>query len=56
MDGVTLANDANLQVRKTSTIGTAGESTARSDARQIATDNIESVEVIRGSLRQCTET
>lgn len=50
MDGVTLSNDANLQVRKTSTIGTAGESTAGSglDARQIATDNIESVEVIRG--------
>ncbi len=50
MDGVTLSNDANLQVRKTSTIGTAGESTAGSgvDARQISTDNIQTVEIIRG--------
>lgn len=50
MDGVTLSNDANLQVRKTSAIGTVGESTAGTgvDTRQISTDNIQTVEVIRG--------
>ncbi|HHV02718.1 MAG: carboxypeptidase-like regulatory domain-containing protein [Bacteroidales bacterium] len=50
IDGVTMSNDANLQVRKTSSIGTVGESTAGSgvDARQVATDNIQSVEVVRG--------
>lgn len=50
LDGATVSNDANLQVRKTASIDSNGESTAGSgvDARQISTDNIESIEVIRG--------
>lgn len=52
IDGVTLSNDANMQVRSNLSIGTTGngESAAGSgiDARRISTDNIESIEVIRG--------
>lgn len=50
LDGATVSNDANLQVRKTSSLSSNGESTAGTgvDARQLSTDNIESIEVIRG--------
>lgn len=54
VDGASFSNDANMQMLSTSTAMGGGESnvaaTAGSgvDARQVSTDNIESVEVIRG--------
>ncbi|MBQ0006720.1 MAG: TonB-dependent receptor, partial [Alistipes sp.] len=54
LDGASVSNDANLQVMSAGTAINAGEQNAVSsagagvDTRQIATDNIESVEVIRG--------
>ncbi len=51
VDGTPVNNDANMQTLNTASGGTAqGYSTAGQgiDLRQIATDNIESVEVIRG--------
>ncbi|WP_394706738.1 TonB-dependent receptor domain-containing protein [uncultured Draconibacterium sp.] len=51
LDGTPLDNDANMQSLNTITLGQSDEfSTAGggSDVRQISTDNIESVEVIRG--------
>lgn len=52
MDGAPMSNNANLQVTNTAAIGAAGYFSTVSgggvDLRQIPTDNIESVEVIRG--------
>lgn len=52
MDGVPISNNANLQLSSTAKNGTtAGFATSAGsgiDLRQISTDNIESVEVIRG--------
>ncbi len=54
VDGASVNNDANLQMMSSGTAINAGESNAASsagagvDTRQISTDNIESVEVIRG--------
>ena len=54
VDGASFSNDANLQMLSTSTAMGGGErnvaATAGSgvDTRQVSTDNIESVEVIRG--------
>ena len=49
VDGASLSNDANMQVLSNGT-ATNAQSTAGAgvDARQVSTDNIESVEVIRG--------
>ena len=52
MDGAPISNNANLQVTNTAEIGAEGYFSTVSgggvDLRQIPTDNIESVEVIRG--------
>ena len=54
VDGATLSNDANLQMLSTGTAMGGNESNVAStagsgvDTRQVSTDNIESVEVIRG--------
>lgn len=54
VDGASISNDANLQSISTSTVANTTSTNASStagggvDARQISTDNIESVEVIRG--------
>jgi outer membrane receptor protein involved in Fe transport len=54
VDGASYSNDANLQMLLTGTAMGGGESNVAStagggvDSRQISTDNIESVEVIRG--------
>ena len=54
VDGATVSNDANLQMLSTATAMSGSESNVAStagggvDTRQISTDNIESVEVIRG--------
>ena len=54
VDGASFSNDANLQMLSTSTTMGGGESNVAStagggvDTRQVSTDNIESVEVIRG--------
>lgn len=54
VDGAAFSNDANMQMLSTSTAMGAGEGNAAAtagggvDARSISTDNIESVEVIRG--------
>ena len=54
VDGASYSNDANLQMLSTGTAMGGGESNVAStagsgvDSRQISTDNIESVEVIRG--------
>lgn len=54
VDGASFSNDANLQMLSTSTAMGGGQSNVAStagggvDTRQISTDNIESVEVIRG--------
>jgi len=54
VDGASFSNDANLQMLSTSTVMGSGEGNVAStagggvDSRQVSTDNIESVEVIRG--------
>ena len=54
VDGASFSNDANLQMLSTSTAMGGGESNVAAtagagvDTRQVSTDNIESVEVIRG--------
>ncbi len=54
VDGASFSNDANLQMLSTATAMGSGESNVAStagsgvDTRQVSTDNIESVEVIRG--------
>jgi len=54
VDGASFSNDANLQMLSTGTAMGGGESNVAStagggvDTRQVSTDNIESVEVIRG--------
>ncbi|MCF0175612.1 MAG: TonB-dependent receptor [Bacteroidales bacterium] len=54
VDGATLSNDANMQVFASGTNTNSGSSNAVSsagggvDARQLSTDNIESIQVIRG--------
>ena len=54
VDGASFSNDANLQMLSTSTAANSTEANASStagggvDTRQVSTDNIESVEVIRG--------
>ncbi len=54
VDGASFSNDANLQMLSTATAMGSGESNVAStagsgvDARQVSTDNIESVEVVRG--------
>ena len=54
VDGASFSNDANLQMLSTATAMSSGESNVAStagagvDTRQVSTDNIESVEVIRG--------
>ncbi len=54
VDGASFSNDANLQMLSTGTAMSSGESNVAStagagvDTRQVSTDNIESVEVIRG--------
>ncbi|NOQ28348.1 MAG: TonB-dependent receptor plug domain-containing protein [Bacteroidales bacterium] len=52
MDGAPMSNNANLQVTNTAQIGAEGYFSTVSgggvDLRQIPTDNIESVEIIRG--------
>lgn len=54
VDGASLSNDANLQAISTSSMvnGTSGNAASTAgggvDARQVSTDNIESVQVIRG--------
>ena len=54
VDGASFSNDANLQMLSTSTAMGGGETNVAStagtgvDTRQVSTDNIESVEVIRG--------
>lgn len=54
VDGASFSNDANLQMLSTSTAANSTETNVSStagggvDARQVSTDNIESVEVIRG--------
>ncbi len=55
VDGAAMSNDANMQVLKSGTSTTTDATTSVAstagsgiDARQIATDNIESIEVIRG--------
>ena len=54
VDGASFSNDANLQMLSTSTAANSTEENVSStagggvDTRQISTDNIESVEVIRG--------
>jgi len=54
VDGATFSNDANLQMLSTAAAMSGSESNVAStagggvDTRQISTDNIESVEVIRG--------
>lgn len=54
VDGASFSNDANLQMLSTGTAMGSGESNVAStagagvDTRQVSTDNIESVEVIRG--------
>ncbi|MFA6712788.1 MAG: TonB-dependent receptor [Bacteroidales bacterium] len=49
IDGASVSNDANMQMLNSGTT-TSGQSTAGGgvDARQVSTDNIESIEVIRG--------
>ncbi len=54
IDGASMSNDANLQMLSTSTAVNSNEGNAAStagggiDTRQFSTDNIESVEVVRG--------
>ena len=54
LDGANLSNDANLQMLSSGTVMNEGEANTAAtaglgvDVRQISTDNIESVEVIRG--------
>ncbi len=54
VDGASFSNDANLQMLSTGTAMGGGESNVAAtagggvDSRQVSTDNIESVEVIRG--------
>ncbi len=49
IDGVAMSNDANLQTLSTSSASTNRESVSKGvDMRSIPTDNIESVEIIRG--------
>ena len=54
VDGASFSNDANMQMLSTSTAMSSNESNVAStagagvDTRQVSTDNIESVEVIRG--------
>lgn len=54
VDGASFSNDANLQMLSTATAMSSSESNVAStagagvDTRQVSTDNIESVEVIRG--------
>ena len=54
VDGASFSNDANLQMLSTATAMSSNESNVAStagggvDTRQVSTDNIESVEVIRG--------
>ncbi|MBO4446909.1 MAG: TonB-dependent receptor [Bacteroidales bacterium] len=54
LDGATVSNDANMQMLSSGTVMNEGESNVAStagvgvDVRQVSTDNIESVEVIRG--------
>ena len=54
VDGASFSNDANMQMLSTGTAMSSGESNVAStagagvDTRQVSTDNIESVEVIRG--------
>ena len=54
VDGAAFSNDANLQMLSTATAMGSGESNVAAtagggvDTRQVSTDNIESVEVIRG--------
>ena len=54
VDGASFSNDANLQMLSTATAMGGGESNVAAtagggvDTRQVSTDNIESVEVIRG--------
>lgn len=54
LDGASLSNDANLQMLSSGTVMNEGESNVAAtaglgvDVRQVSTDNIESVEVIRG--------
>ena len=54
VDGASFSNDANLQMLSTSTVMGGGEGNVAAtagggiDTRQVSTDNIESVEIIRG--------
>lgn len=54
LDGASVSNDANLQMLSSGTVMNEGESNVAGtaglgvDVRQVSTDNIESVEVIRG--------